>query len=129
MNIDDVYVMCEEPLSNYAPKDIEKLYKDNPSLEVLADCYANSHNEYWWLEDELYDYQEGTNEYKLFKECVDSWWNLTNYFANEIIAYLGLNDDQISTKGIIYSILPFMDEHHWLFANGWWIQKELEDEI
>lgn len=41
----------------------------------LVDAYVQVHNKFWYIED-LYDYEEGSDEYNRVREIVDAcgWW-------------------------------------------------------
>ena len=60
--------MGEEPLSNMTLQDLKERFAGTLTENELATAFALSSNEFWWVEDNVYDYEEGTPEHKEAKE-------------------------------------------------------------
>jgi len=58
------YIMGKEPLSDMTPQDIQNHFSGTLTEKELATAFALSSNEFWWVEDNVYDYEEGTLEHK-----------------------------------------------------------------
>ena len=121
-------VMMSEPFDNVTPKDVRKWLKEgNYSEKSLAVALACAHNKFWWVEDDLYDYEENSEEYKSVLKVVNSWGELIKEIEKRISFILKKEGVHIPKKVTILSIktlVPFMDRNGYYDGDGWWIEKE-----
>ena len=61
---EDVIVMGSDPLPEWTPYQVEIWYEQHPGEKGLATAFAVTSNKFWWVEDDIYDYVEGTSEYQ-----------------------------------------------------------------
>lgn len=70
------YIMARDPLPDVTASDARERYNDSLSGQDLADALAIISNKFWWIEDEEYDFEEGTAEYKKACAITDEWGDL-----------------------------------------------------
>lgn len=59
---DKVFVMTSEPLPDITIEEIKKWRQSHQTEKELAQIFAVASNKFWWVEDNKYDYEEGTKE-------------------------------------------------------------------
>lgn len=116
-------IMWEEPLSDMNPQDLQKIYSGTLTEKELATAYALSSNEFWWVEDNVYDYEEGTQEYKEAVKITEDWRTLMECYEEQIFDILRNEGVEIPTCGRIVVLAPFMKRNGYLDGNGWWIEE------
>ena len=119
--------MMSEPFDNVTPNDIrEWLKEENYSEKSLAVALACAHNKFWWIEDDLYDYEEDSKEYEEIWEIVDSWGKLMKDVQKKIYGVLRKKRIYVPKKkqGSLRSLIPFMSRNGYYDAGGWWIEKD-----
>ena len=120
-------VMMSEPFDNVNPNDIrEWLKEENYSEKSLAVALALVNNKFWWIEDDLYDYEEDSKEYEEIFAVVDSWGKLMKEVEKKIYGILRKERIYVPKKeqGSIRSLIPFMSRNGYYDAGGWWIEKD-----
>lgn len=115
-------VMCSE--SDITIEMAEKLYEQVKIEQELADIYSVVSNKFWWVEDNVYDYEEGTPAYKQACEITDRWGNLMECIELDIFDILKNEGVIISDKGRIVVLEPFMKRNGYFDSNGWWIKEQ-----
>ena len=125
-----IVALTEEPAGGKTVQDVRLWLSYHESEGDLADALALVSNQVGWLDDELYDYEEGTAEYKralaIYTGWRDFYFELTKQ-ALEIIKTRPELAGQINLEkrvGTHYQILPFMSYHGYSDKNGWWIKNE-----
>ena len=56
----DIVVMAEEPIPERTPEEIRDYFANKKTEQDLADAFAITSNEFFWVADNIYDYEEGT---------------------------------------------------------------------
>lgn len=80
----------EETLAEEAPPltgtvaGMRKLYSGCLSEQELADAYFIADNTFWWVEDDIYDYEEGTPEYNAAVKTFEEWLALSKEYESKI---------------------------------------------
>lgn len=121
------YIMGEEPLSDMTPQDLQNHFSGSLTEKELATAFALSSNEFWWVEDNVYDYEEGTPEHKEAKRITDEWCCLMEHYEEQIFDILRTEGVEIPDTGRIVVLIPFMERNGYLDGNGWWIEKPERD--
>ena len=72
-----ILIMGFEPDPERTPEDVRQWYSQDRSEAGLAKAFAAASNKFWWVEDNIYDYPEGTPEGSRMRG-VRSWmnWNM-----------------------------------------------------
>ena len=55
------------------------------STQDLVDAYVSVHNKFWFIEDDIYDYDEGTEEYKRKYSVMKAWYNMMHELDRRIM--------------------------------------------
>lgn len=122
-SIENVYVMYHEPIINMSVDDIRNLLSENNDIQVLVDTFAAVHNKAWWVEDDVYDFEEGTEEYKKACEIKDEWFRLMDELLEKIFCIIRSEGVIIPEANQNEIIAPFMEKYGYFDGNGWWIKK------
>lgn len=117
-----MYIMGEEPMPGISPADIKEKYSGLLTEQHLADAFAIANNKFWWAEDNVYDYEEGTPEYQAACEITDAWGELMDYYKSQIFTILQHEGVTIPETGQIVVLVPFMLRNGYIDGNGWWIK-------
>ena len=80
-------------------------------------------NKAWWIEDEEYDYDEGTAEYEQAREKTDLWFSLADKLRDRIFGILKTEGVQIPSNGQRTVLEPFMKRNGYKNGQGWWIKN------
>ena len=121
-----MYIMANEPISDMSAAEVESYYANKHTELDLAEAYAITHNQFWWVEDNEYDYEEGTPEHKAACAITDEWGALMDGYKKRIFEILIREGITIPEIGQIQVLVPFMARNGYSDANGWWV-KEYEE--
>lgn len=124
MSIQDYFIMGSEPLPDVSIDDIRKWLSEHTDKQSTIDAYAAVHNKAWWIEDNEYDYEEGTTAYAYACEQTDAWFSLLKELEEIIFGYLRDEGIMIPEKCQITVLALFMEKHGYYDANGWWVKKK-----
>lgn len=119
-----MYVMSAEPCPKISADQFCSLYAHAKAGQELADAYALAHNQFWWVVDDVYDYEEGTAEYQRAKDIANAWQAVMEEFEERIICILKAKGVTIPQTGRIEILAPFMKCWGYIDGRGWWIQTE-----
>lgn len=125
-NIDEgIVIMGSDPLPGMSLEEIWVIAKNYYTTQELVDAYARAHNKFWWLEDDEYDFEEGTEGHK--KACVvtDAWQQVMDYLEERIIECAieeGLFAERQPDSGIVEQLEAFMRKYGYRDGRGWWIK-------
>ena len=123
-NMNDIVIMASDPIPNKTPTDVRNYFAERKTEKDLADVYAISHNKFWWVEDDVYDYEEGTPEYEAARVIVDEWGALMDEYEERIFMVLRSEGITIPKTGRIKILEPFMKRNGYRDGNGWWIKDK-----
>ncbi len=96
------------------------------SEQELADIYADVFNKAFWIEDEEYDYDEGTEEHIKACQVTDEWFYEEEKLREIIFTLLRNEGIEIPESGQITVLSIFMERNGYRDGNGWWVEKEEE---
>lgn len=119
---ENTFVMCRDPLSNLATESIEQAIGKIETESELATLFAAVENKMWWIEDETYDFNEETEEYKKIKQKIDLWFALADKLRNRIFDILRTEGIEIPDTKQISVLEPFMKRNGFKDGQGWWIK-------
>ena len=72
-------IMGGDPLTNMSLEEVWAVAKNYNTTQELVAAYAGAHNKFWWVEDEVYDFEEGTEDHKRACEVTDAWEQVMDY--------------------------------------------------
>ena len=123
MDVENFVIMASEPYPNVTPEDIRSRFHGSLSGQDLADAFAVCSNKFWWVEDNVYDYEEGTPEHKKAQAITDEWCGLMDEYEAQILTILRRKGVEIPNHGRITVLAPFMERYGYKDGNGWWIKE------
>ena len=123
---DNILVMASDPSPNWNPEDVKEWYYQHLNEAGLAFAFAVASNKFWWVEDTVYDYEEGTPEYQEACRIVDAWCDLMDSLKNDIFKILLAKGITIPDKGQINALIPLMERNGFYDGNGWWVTRIIE---
>ena len=118
-----IFIMGDEPTPDIGTQDIKVKYSLPLAERQLAEAFAITSNKFWWIEDIVYDYDEGTPEYMQAKALVSEWQSLMELYEAHIFAILKSEDVVIPERGQIDVLIPFMERNGFEDCTGWWMKK------
>ena len=117
-------VLGSDPLPNVTPGEVRTWYLQHHNESGLASAFAASSNKAWWVEDNIYDYEEGTLEHKEACAITDAWFEAMDELEQEILDILRSEGVKIPEAGRISVLRPFMERHGFIDRGGWWVRNE-----
>ncbi len=78
--------MSGRPLRDITVEELWKIAMNYKTTQKLVDAYADAHNKFWLIEDEIYDYEENSAEYKQTEMKIDSWEKIYDYLEGKVVA-------------------------------------------
>lgn len=118
------YVMVSEPAPNLTVEAATILLAEIEKEQELADVFAAVDNKARWLEDNHYDFEQGTEEYRKACEISDQWFAVANELKEKIFSILREEGVAIPKRGQICVLKPFMERNGYFDGGGWWIPKD-----
>lgn len=120
--LNDIVIMATEPVSNMTPTDVRNYFAERKTEKDLADAFAIVSNEFWWVEDNVYDYEEGTQEYRDALAITDEWGALMDEYEEKIFEILRSEGVGIPDTERRKVLEPFMRRNGYKDGSGWWIK-------
>ena len=120
-NLNDIVIMKSDPIPNKTPTDVRNYFIGRNTEKDLADAFVIVSNKFWWVEDNEYDYEEGTPERIAACAITDEWGTLMDEYEERIFAILRDEGIKIPETGRIKVLEPFMKRNGYIDGNGWWI--------
>ena len=119
-----ILIMGFEPDPERTPEDVRQWYSQDRSEANLAKAFAAASNKFWWVEDNIYDYQDGTPEHQEACRITDAWGAVMDELEHEIFAILRREGVEIPKTGRIRVLVPFMERNGYCDRGGWWVPKK-----
>lgn len=126
---DGAVILAGDPMPDISEEEMRARISLITTTQELVDAYVNVHNKFWYIEDEVYDYEEGTNEYTAACETVDAWGEMMRELDQrimEIAEERGLLDERKPNSGTVKQLERFMNEYGYRNGCGWWVKKSNE---
>ena len=119
----DAFIMCQEPSPDLTIEKANEIFDKIETEKDIADLFAIVDNKAWWIEDEEYDFEEGTEEHREAVERTGMWFALSDKLRNMIFDILKHEGVEIPDKGQIVVLEPFMKRNGFRDGQGWWIKE------
>ena len=123
-NLNGIIILANDSIPNKTPTDVRGYFAGRKSERDLADAFAIASNTFWWVEDNVYDYEEGTPEYIAACAITDEWGALMDEYEERIFMILRNEGVEIPETGRIKILEPFMKRNGYRDGNGWWIKNK-----
>lgn len=117
-----MYIMASDPAASVTATAVKEYFKSMTSVQELADAYATTSNKFWWVEDNEYDYEKGSQEYKDACAITGEWRELMDFYENKILEIIRSEGIEIPSAGRIVVLAPFMKKYGYDDRGGWWIK-------
>lgn len=114
-------IIGREPVPDLSPEDVREWLAHHNDENGLARAFAAADNKFWWVEDNKYDYREGTPEYEKAVRTTNAWGTLMAELKDKIFAILKTEHINIPETRQIEILKPFMERNGYYNGNGWWI--------
>ena len=124
-----IVCMGSEPLPDMTPDELRTWYAANHTERGLAAAYAAASNKAWWVEDEIYDYEEGTSERENAVAICHAWFAVMDEFKSVIHDVLRSEGVEIPERGQIVVEIPFMERNGYEDGCGWWVKKAASEDL
>lgn len=124
---DGTAILVGDPMPD---KSVEQMQLDIASIsstQELVDVYVQVHNKFWYIEDDLYDYEEESEEYIRVKEIVEAWGEIMDLLDKKIMVAAkkeGLLAERQLNSGTVKQLESFMKKYGYKDGDGWWIKLE-----
>ena len=122
--MNNIVIMGGDPFPNITPSEVKNYFCEMQTERDLADAFAIASNKFFWIEDSVYDYEEGSAEYIEACTIVDEWCALMDEYEEKILHILRVEGITIPQTGRIYVYKLFMERNGYIDGNGWWIKKD-----
>jgi len=119
-----VVVMGGDPAKELTIETAEKLCSEIGTEQELASLYATISNKAWYIEDNIYDFEKNTDEYKAVCTITERWFALEEKLRARIFDILITEGVAIPQKGYNQILIPFMKRNGFLDMGGWWIAED-----
>lgn len=116
-------VMTSDPLPDMSAEDMWKTVEKDLTSQELADAFAGAHNKFIWVEDDIYDFEEGTERHKKAYAVYSAWKQIYMHLETLVISRakaegLFLHEQ----RGLLKQIEKFMEKYGYRDGNGWWVR-------
>jgi hypothetical protein len=121
---EDAVILAADPISDKTVEEMQKEVDKIRSTQELVDAYALVYNKFWYIEDDIYDYDEGTENYNECLRNVELWEKLMESLENQVISEAkkeGLLAER-PNFGTIKQLEAFMKKYGYRDGRGWWIE-------
>jgi len=119
----DIVVMCGDPSPNLSYEYAVELSNKIQTEEELAELFAATDNKARWICDDIYDFEEETEEYVAARENIDRWFAIADALKDRIFKILKEEGIEIPERGQIFVLEPFMLRNGFVDGCGWWIEE------
>lgn len=118
-------IMGGDPLPDRSLEDMWVIAKNYSTTQELVDAYAGAHNKFWWVEDDQYDFEEGTEEHIKTRAVTEAWEQVLNYLEERVITCAieeGLFAERQPNSGLVKQMEAFMEKYGYRDGRGWWVR-------
>ena len=117
--------MCKELLPDISPTEMWRICNHLKITQEIVNAFAAASNEFWWVEDNVYDYEAGTEEYKKACTITDEWKELLDYLEDIVVQRA--KEEKLMKRDEKYpraisSLSPIMEKYGYQNKNGWWVR-------
>ncbi len=111
--------MGGDPAPDVTIEEMRLLAERATTEQEISDAFAVASNKAWWVEDNEYDYEEGTEEYEQACRITDEWFGVSDILKEKIFYILRSEGVSIPDKGQIAVLSPFMERNGYRDGRGW----------
>ena len=118
-------IMSRDPLPDKTLEEMWDIVRNSSTTQELVDAYVLVHNKFWWIEDDEYDYDVGTEEHKKACSETDAWKELLYFLKEQVTIYTKekeLFNERQPYAGRAKQMNPIMEKFGYRDGRGWWIK-------
>ncbi len=118
-------VLAGDPLPDKTIDEMWEVARNYSDTQELVDAYVGAHNKFWWVEDDEYDFEEGTEEHKKACAITDACGNLMDYLQKLVVVCAseeGLLTERQPNYGLMKQLEAFMAKYGYRDGRGWWVK-------
>ena len=78
-------IFSDEPMPEVSVQEVKQILLTIHSADELVDLYVLVHYKFWFIEDDLYDFEEGTEAYKRMCNIIDEWSESNDQLTDRVI--------------------------------------------
>ena len=104
-------------------KEFQALMSDVKTARNLVDRYVQADYHFWLTDDDMYDYAEGSKEYKRIYKEFKAWGKIRAELEEQVVEKAKderLFDNQES--GLVKKLAHFMARYGYQDKGGWWVR-------
>lgn len=120
-------IMAGDPLPDKSVEEMQQDINAISSVQELVDVYVNVHNKFWFIEDDHYDYEEGTDEYEAVRRIVEARGDMMDELDHRVMETAeqeGLLAERQPDSGTVKQLESFMNKYGYRNGRGWWVKRE-----
>lgn len=121
---DGTVIMGGDPSPDFTIEEMRVLAKQASTEREIAVAFAAASNKAWWVEDNEYDYEEGSEEHKKACRITHDWFEVSDILQEKIFTILRSEGVSIPDKGQMAVVSPFMERNGYWDGSGWWIRRK-----
>lgn len=125
-------ILAGDPLPDMSIESMKSIVSKIESPQELVDVYAAVFNKAWYIEDDIYDYEEGTNEYKEACQYINKWFALMDELESKVMNQASsenLLTEKAPNSGTVKQLEKFMQKYGYKNGNGWWVKIEYKEDL
>ena len=117
------YYIISGEFKGMSPDDIRTWLEHGRSRQEIVDAFVAVSTHALVVEDDIYDYKEGSKEYQWASWVISKWFDLYHKLKAQVIIFAKDEGYDIPEKGYHYPFIPFMESYGYEEHDGWWIKK------
>lgn len=120
-------IMAGDPLPEVSLEEMWDVANNLKGTQELVDAFAGAFNKFWWVEDDVYDFEEGTEEYENACAITDAWAELMDSLEERLIQIAkaeGLMSEDEEHPHSIVALSPIMEKYGYRDGRGWWVKAD-----
>ena len=119
---DGTVIMSGDPAPGVKIEEIRKMAESASTEREISDAFAIASNKAWRVEDNEYDYEEGTEEHAQARRITNDWFEVSDILKEKIFDIMRSEGVSIPDKGQIAVLSPFMERNGYRDGRGWWVK-------
>ena len=117
------YFILSGEFAGMTPDDIRVWLEQDRSRQEIVDVFVAVSTHAYVIEDEIYDFKEGTKEHQWASWVISKWFDLCRELTARVISLARDEGHDVPDKGHHYPLIPFMESYGYRESGGWWRKK------
>ena len=111
---DEAVILAGDPMPDMDIEAMKQIISSITTTQELVDAYVHVHNKFWFIEDDIYDYAEETEDHERVRAAVDDWGDILDELDRQVMeaaAVEGLLSKRQHNSGTVKQLEAFMDKY------------------